>query len=66
MSVVRKRILNTINEDTEPEDKINETVSAEKTNSAGKNIFLLQPEEPIICTTTIIFRIIRTFRISYI
>ena len=45
MSVVRKRILNTINEDTEPEDKIHEKVSAEKTNSAGKNIsYLFKPE----------------------
>ena len=45
MSVVRKRMLNTINEDTEPEDKTNERVSAEKTNSAGKNIFdLFKPE----------------------
>ena len=66
MSVVRKRILNTINEDNEPEDKINEKVSAEKTNSAGKNTFLLKPEEPIICTTTIILRIMRNFRISHI
>ena len=39
MSVVRKRILNTINEDYEPEDKTNQTVSAEKLNSAGKSIF---------------------------
>ena len=38
MSVVRKRILNTINEDYEPEDKTNNTVSAEKINSTGKNI----------------------------
>ena len=45
MSVVRKRILNTINEDTEPEDKTNETVSAEKTNSAGKKIFYLSKPE---------------------
>ena len=45
MSVVRKRILNIINENTEPENKTNGTVSAEKTNSAGKNIFdLFKPE----------------------
>ena len=41
MSVVRKRILNTINEDKEPEDKPNKTVSVEKIQSAGKNIFHL-------------------------
>ena len=39
MSVVRKRILNTIKEDNEPEDNSNKTVSAEKTLSAGKSIF---------------------------